>query len=87
MTCNCPPTSHWFRAFSLGSWAVLAPRQRGSGCGSLSVPSAKSHRPSGGKAHWMPASVQMAKRLEGRVLVVSATVMESYSTVLNWGFQ
>lgn len=35
----------------------------------------------------MPMSVQMMKRLEDTVLVVSATVMESYSTVLNQGFQ
>lgn len=50
-------------------------------------PSGKSHRALGGQAHWMPTSVQMVKRLEGRELVVSATVMESYSTVLNQGFQ
>ena len=49
--------------------------------------SGKSHKLSGGQAHWMPMSVQMVKRLEDKGLVVSATATESYSTVLNQGFQ
>ena len=79
VTYKCPPTSQGCLFGKLGCPCSTAERKWlwQPECS----PSAKSHRPSGGKAHWMPTSVQMATRLEGRVPVVSATVTERYSTV------